>query len=198
MRTLAISFVVSCIACIACGDAPAQDGPAPAVEGRVNAVMAKSKGPTFADLCDVAPSKAKPKTFTWPALLAAAPASKAPYRWINVWATWCKPCIEELPLLDKTLAAWRAQGHDITLTLVSVDGDAEAPKTFMTAHPGVPSTLQISDATQATPWLTSLGLQSGSSIPVHVLVDANDQLLCARSGGLSESDLERFHHALFP
>jgi hypothetical protein len=38
----------------------------------------------------------------------------------------------------------------------------------------------------------------GSAIPVHMLLDAQDRLLCARSGGVSESDVERFRRARFP
>jgi hypothetical protein len=43
-----------------------------------------------------------------------------------------------------------------------------------------------------------VGLTSGSAIPVHLVLDAQDQLLCARSGGISAADLDRFQRALFP
>jgi thiol-disulfide isomerase/thioredoxin len=115
-----------------------------------------------------------------------------------VWATWCKPCIEELPMLTRVLGDWKKQGQAVELTLVSVDADAAAAQQFIAQHAGTPATLQISDPAQATPWLTSLGLATGSSIPVHMIVDAQGNLVCARSGGISEEDLERFRRALFP
>jgi thiol-disulfide isomerase/thioredoxin len=39
---------------------------------------------------------------------------------LNVWATWCEPCREELPMLSKVAKAYKAQG--ITVLPLSVDG----------------------------------------------------------------------------
>jgi hypothetical protein len=82
--------------------------------------------------------------------------------------------------------------------LISVDADNSAAKSFIDARPGLPQSLQLKDASAASAWLSSVGLASGSAIPVHMLLDAQDRLLCARSGGVSDSDVERFHRALFP
>lgn len=157
-----------------------------------------SKRASFADLCDLAPQPGE-KPFRWPELADAAPPPNAPrYRWVNVWATWCKPCVEELPLLTRTFEAWKKQGQDVTLSLVSVDADAAAAKSFVAARPGTPATLQLKDASAAGEWLTQLGLPSGAAIPVHSVVDAKGSLLCARAGGVNEAQLERFKQVLFP
>jgi thiol-disulfide isomerase/thioredoxin len=179
-------------------DDPAAKEPPPA-EARVNAVMANSKKNSFADLCDLAPEPGA-KVFAWPELAAPAPplAAGARYRWVNVWATWCKPCIEELPLLTKTFEAWKKQGQTVELTLVSVDADAQAAKSFIAARPGAPASLQLKDSTKASDWLTQIGLASGASIPVHTILDDKGNLLCARAGGVGETHLERFKQLLFP
>ena len=178
----------------ACGEQPSSAPPAP--EGRVNAVMATKKA-SFADLCDIAPEPAK--DFAWPELtVAAPPAAAGPYRWVNVWATWCKPCIEELPLLTRTFDEWKKQGQDVALTLVSVDADAEAAKKFIAERPGTPVSLQLKDASKAADWLTEIGLASGSAIPVHTVLDAKGSLVCARAGGVTQPQLERFKQAMFP
>ncbi len=190
--------VASVLALCACDDPKPGAAAAEAPTDRAEVVMANKKQTTFADLCDVAPGKDAPKTFSWPAMSAAAPSSSAKYRWVNVWATWCKPCVEEMPLLSRVFADWRKQGNDVTLTLVSVDAEASAVQGFMTAHPGTPSSLQVSDGSQTTPWLTGLGLPTGSSIPVHMVVDAAGNLLCARSGGIAQEDLDRFRRVMFP
>jgi hypothetical protein len=182
----------------ACDDDKSASASAAPSPGRADVVMATKKAPSFADLCDVAPGKDAPKAFTWPAMSGAAPASSARFRWVNVWATWCKPCVEEMPLLARAFGDWHKQDQDVTLTLLSVDADATTVQTFMGAHPGTPATLQVSDAAQTTAWLTSLGLASGSAIPVHMVVDAAGNLVCARSGGISQDDLDRFHRVMFP
>ncbi len=195
-----MKFVSAACGCLlatitACEDNAASHAP-PAGEGRVNAVMANTKKASFADLCDLAPEPAKP--FTWPELtVSAPPPTAARYRWVNVWATWCKPCVEELPLLTRTFEAWKKQGHDVELTLVSVDADAGAAKKFLSERPGTPGTLQLKEATAASDWLTQIGLP-GAAIPVHAVLDAKANVLCARAGGVNQTHLDRFQQVLFP
>lgn len=177
--------------CHGCGD-EAGSAP-PAAEPRVNAVMAKKS--SFDDLCDLAPES--PKPFTWPELVERAPPSAATFRWVNVWATWCKPCVEELPLLARTFGEWKKQGQDVELTLVSVDADARAAQNFIAERRGAPPTLQLKDPAKAGAWLEQMGLTSGASIPVHTLLDARGNLVCARAGGVSAAHLERFRQAMF-
>src|SRR4051812_35688402 len=57
------------------------------------------------------------------AILAEAKASGAPLVLVNVWATWCDPCREELPDLLRVYREHRAQG--LRLVMISAD-DADA------------------------------------------------------------------------
>jgi peroxiredoxin len=47
---------------------------------------------------------------------------------LNFWATWCPPCVEETPSLEKFAEQMRSQGVDVVG--VSVDQDATALRTF--------------------------------------------------------------------
>ena len=47
---------------------------------------------------------------------------------LNFWATWCPPCVEETPGLEKFAEQMRAQG--VTVLGVSVDQDTAALQTF--------------------------------------------------------------------
>src|SRR5260221_10964562 len=40
-----------------------------------------------------------------------------PVQVINFWATWCAPCVKELPLLEKL----NRERNDVRVTLVSID-----------------------------------------------------------------------------
>jgi len=53
---------------------------------------------------------------------------------LNVWATWCRPCLEEIPLLEATHQQFGAQG--VTTIGVSIDaaGMGADVKDFMDAH----------------------------------------------------------------
>jgi len=52
-------------------------------------------------------------------ILAEAKASRAPLVLVNVWATWCDPCREELPELLRAYREHRAQG--LRLVMISAD-----------------------------------------------------------------------------
>ena len=48
---------------------------------------------------------------------------------INFWATWCKPCIEELPCFDELKAQY--PGTDMQVLLVSLDFKSQLEKKFL-------------------------------------------------------------------
>ncbi|HXB61817.1 MAG TPA: TlpA disulfide reductase family protein [Acidobacteriaceae bacterium] len=62
---------------------------------------------------------------------------------LNFWATWCGPCIEELP----TLVALASQQPQITILAISTDDDADAYARFLSAHP-MPGIITIRDGAQ--------------------------------------------------
>ncbi len=49
---------------------------------------------------------------------------------LNLWATWCTPCIEELP----SLLAMQKQLPGVTVVAVSLDEDDEVYRRFLTQH----------------------------------------------------------------
>jgi thiol-disulfide isomerase/thioredoxin len=62
---------------------------------------------------------------------------------LNFWASWCAPCIEELP----TLVALAHQQPQITVLAISTDDDPSAYANFLSAHP-MPGVTVIRDAAQ--------------------------------------------------
>ncbi len=173
------------VACDGAGNKPSG-----ASRSRVDAVQAAA--PVEVDLTGFCERLYEPQSA--PALSLPplhAPAADAPgaggKRWINVWATWCKPCIEELP----RLARWRTEigaRADFELVFLSADGDPEAVRAFAQTHPEVSGTLQLESAAQLDPWVTSLGLPGSAILPVHVFVDAGDRVRCLRTAGIGEGD----------
>ncbi|WP_235532728.1 TlpA family protein disulfide reductase [Sphingomonas sp. Leaf412] len=51
---------------------------------------------------------------------------------VNLWATWCAPCVKELPTLD---AAARATAGRLSVVAVSQDMDAGKAKAFLATKP---------------------------------------------------------------
>ena len=52
---------------------------------------------------------------------------------LNIWATWCAPCVEEMPSMEKLYQ--ELKGEDFELLAISVDeSGAEAVKPFLEKH----------------------------------------------------------------
>jgi thiol-disulfide isomerase/thioredoxin len=50
---------------------------------------------------------------------------------LNIWATWCGPCVAEMPSIARLAANPRLKGKDIEFVCVSVDDSAAAVKSFL-------------------------------------------------------------------
>lgn len=157
---------------------------------RVEAVQAAA--PTAVDpkaFCEVWHEAEAAPALALPALRSPAPAKGASTRsrWINVWATWCKPCIEELP----RLAQWQGElgsKADFELWFLSADGDPEAVEAFAKAHPEVAGSLELQDASALQPWAEQLGVPGQAVLPIHVFVDGKDRVRCIRTAGVGPDD----------
>ncbi len=181
------AILVLCLCALYACDEPAAV-PVGEPSGRVVAVAASGKQATESDLCDVLKAPADAPTFAFPPLDGAAPPQGAGYRWVNVWATWCPPCVEELPLIARWRDELNKAGSRVELLLMSVDQTPDVVASFRAKHPEVGGSLRASDPAQLEAWLTSIGLDSGAPLPIHVFVDPAGKVRCARTGALRESD----------
>jgi len=139
----------------------------------------------------------KARTFQWPQLRtipgragATPPKSTAGrWSWINLWATWCKPCMEEMGLIGRWNQSLSAEGAAINVELLTIDAPEDAPKVLQHIRRGLPGTVHwIEDASQFDALLSHIDVKQGTSIPIHALVDPSGQLRCVRVGAISALD----------
>jgi thiol-disulfide isomerase/thioredoxin len=153
-----------------------------------NAKVSGKQIATVEAFCDyLAKDDASGPAIVWPQLAAgetAPPAAKG-WRWLNVWATWCKPCVEELPRLVR----WQPKLDGVDLAFVSIDEKQEDIDAFRKAHADAPASLRIADPEHINTWLAQLGLDGSPPIPIHVFVSPGGHVRCARAGSVREQDL---------
>ncbi|TNB46469.1 TlpA family protein disulfide reductase [Martelella lutilitoris] len=98
---------------------------------------------------------------------------------MNLWATWCVPCREEMPALDELEA--EMGGDDFEVVAVNIDtGSDEKPKKFLDEI-GISSLAFYRDGTMGVfNTLKKDGLAFG--LPSTILIDENGCLLGSMNG----------------
>ena len=103
---------------------------------------------------------------------------------VNFWASWCRPCLEEMPALD---AFARRQGaNGVQVVGIALD-EADAVRAFLHARPVGYSVLV--DAPGPADSSVRLGNARGV-LPYSVLVGADGRILKQWAGPLEPADLD--------
>jgi cytochrome c biogenesis protein CcmG/thiol:disulfide interchange protein DsbE len=102
--------------------------------------------------------------------------------YINFWASWCPPCVKEMPEIDNL---YKKYGDKINFAAISVDTNVADAKAFAEK-----SQLQVPVYTGDVRAL-SQDYQI-SAIPVSIILDKNGKILAHKVGGMSEAELEKF------
>ena len=86
---------------------------------------------------------------------------------VNVWATWCKPCIQEIPVFKKIIK----ENPNIKFVFLSIDEDTETLKTFLAKNTINDITLQNREYIEAIKtFLGGNGLLGYSAIPLTFII----------------------------
>lgn len=105
---------------------------------------------------------------------------------VNFWATWCPPCVEELPMLNAFFGQHRAHGWQVLGLAVDQPGAVRSflqrlPLDFSVAMAGLGG-IELSK---------SLGNPTGG-LPFTVVLDAKGVIVHRKLGKVSEDDLKQW------
>lgn len=106
-------------------------------------------------------------------------------RLVNFWATWCAPCVKEMPLLQR-----HAQAHpELAVIGIALDDPAAVSAFVRELGIGYPILVQAPSATDAS---VLYGNRRGV-LPFSVFIDAEGVLRAAEAGDFADAAaIERF------
>ncbi|MBL0214070.1 MAG: TlpA family protein disulfide reductase [Myxococcales bacterium] len=181
------ALIIGALALTACDKHEATDGDPPS---RTNGAKVTKKAVNTEAFCDVhftgdqGPLMAVPEVAGKEAIVPAAGG----WHWFNVWATWCKPCVDELPRLLKWRDKLRGAGKKLEVSFISVDETDADVAEFRKEHAGAPASARLIATKDQGAWFQQMGLDGNPPIPIHVFVAPSGHIRCARAGSVREQD----------
>ena len=106
---------------------------------------------------------------------------------INFWATWCQPCVEELPGFLKAVSEMKAE--KVRFLFVSLDFPGQLDtrlKPFVNKH-GMKDMVVLLDDPDSNRWIGKVDTQWSGAIPATLIYKGDDRNFYEKS--LSHKDL---------
>lgn len=136
-------------------------------------------GVSIAQKGGIVPTMTLPDTSNQPVTIPAAWAGRPTL--VNLWATWCAPCLKEMP--DLQAFSEQQGGNGVQVVGIALD-DAAAVRAFLRAHGiGYPSLVDAAGPADAS---VRLGNPAGV-LPYSVLLSADGRLLKTRIGPFNDA-----------
>ena len=100
---------------------------------------------------------------------------------LNIWATWCHPCRQEIPELQAMHTRYAARGLELIGVSVDADGSDDAIRSFMTDFKMTFPIWRDPDERVSTTFL-AIG------VPATFLIDRNGVLRWRKTGPIAPND----------
>lgn len=133
----------------------------------------------------------KPQTVSLEQLLKAMQKEDDKILVFNFWATWCGPCVKELPFFEKLNSE---QSDRVVVTLVSMDLDLDPnpDKVYrFVDRKKLKSTVLLLDESNPDSWINRVDKEWTGALPATIIINPKTGQRKFIGKALHEGDLER-------
>lgn len=109
---------------------------------------------------------------------------------INFWATFCLPCIEEIPFFEKLTARYKADGVSLLLVSLDLKDDYEKIRPFATKRKFTAPLVWL-DESNADYFMPRIDSAWSGSIPATLFINTRSGYRKFLEKEFSESELEK-------
>ena len=102
--------------------------------------------------------------------------------YLNFWATWCPPCVKELPHIQAKYEQYKDRIHFLA---ISLDGEQEAPAQFISSK-GYTFTVSYGNGREIS------RAYNIEAMPASDIIGTDGTIKAQIVGSMDEADLERF------
>ncbi len=112
------------------------------------------------------------------------------YRLINLWATWCGPCVTELPILVDINRMYRRRHFElITISMDDPDAKSDALKILKQSHAS--TTNYLSAITNTDDFAELFDAKWPGPLPYTILVAPNGKIVYRKNGEIDPLEMRR-------
>jgi thiol-disulfide isomerase/thioredoxin len=110
---------------------------------------------------------------------------------VNFWATWCAPCVKELPLFEK-LHSEGKPGVSVALVSMDLDLDPNPEKVYrFVERKGLKSKVLLLDEKDPNSWINTIAPEWSGALPATIVINQKTGKRKFVERSLHEGDLEK-------
>jgi peroxiredoxin len=108
----------------------------------------------------------------------------------NFWATWCGPCIEEFPELQKIVRMYRKRELQVVTVSINTPDEKKMVQAFLDEQHAINTNLlwSTNDSAEA---VAALGTSWGGGVPYTVLIGMKGEVLYKSQGTMNPLEVKR-------
>ena len=107
---------------------------------------------------------------------------------INFWATWCRPCVKELPYFERLHTKYADQ--KVKVILIAVEDTEQKIKNFIKKKK-IQAQVLLLDETKSDVWIPKVDKDWDGAIPVTLFINGKSGQRVFHQGDMTEAELNK-------